>query len=195
VANRFLYLVRHGEAIENGELSLVGQLQARLVGERLRAVPLSVIDHSPLLRAESTARLISESLPRVPLHASELVGDYVPAVPSRLPAVYADFLAGVTAEEIRHGAAHAAAAIDRYARPAETETHELVVTHNFLIGWFVQHALEAPPGRWLGLNQCNGALTVILYRPDRPPVLVTFNDMGHLPPRLRWTGFPPGMRF
>jgi serine/threonine-protein phosphatase PGAM5 len=31
---------------------------------------------------------------------------------------------------------------------------------------------------------------VILYRPDRPPTLVSYNDMSHLPARLRWTGFP-----
>jgi serine/threonine-protein phosphatase PGAM5 len=75
--------------------------------------------------------------------------------------------------------------------PAEGDTHELIVTHNFLIAWFVRHALDAPPERWVGLNQGNCALTVILYRSGRPPSLMAFNDMGHLPSRLRWTGFPP----
>jgi len=62
----------------------------------------------------------------------------------------------------------AAAAIERHAVTADEDRHELIVTHNFLIGWFVRHALAAPDWRWLGLNQGNCALTVILYRPDRP---------------------------
>jgi len=33
-------------------------------------------------------------------------------------------------------------------------------------------------------------VTVILYRTGLPASLVCFNDTGHLPPPLRWTGFP-----
>lgn len=73
---------------------------------------------------------------------------------------------------------------------ADRDGSELIVTHNFLIGWFVRHALDAPDERWMGLNQCNGGLTVILYRTGQPASLVSFNDVGHLPPSLRWTGFP-----
>ena len=64
------------------------------------------------------------------------------------------------------------------------------MTHNFLIGWFVSHALAAPPWRWLGLNQMNGGLAVIACQAASPPRLISFNDAGHLPPALRWTGFP-----
>jgi hypothetical protein len=65
---------------------------------------------------------------------------------------------------------------------------------DILIGWFVRHALSAPDWRWLGLNQCNGALTAIRYSAEWMPSVLTFNDMCHLPPELRWTGFPPGLR-
>ncbi len=68
------------------------------------------------------------------------------------------------------------------------------MTHNFLIGWLVSHALTAPPWRWLGLNQMNGGLTVIAYDTAALPRLISFNDAGHLPPALRWTGFPPAMK-
>jgi probable phosphoglycerate mutase len=33
-------------------------------------------------------------------------------------------------------------------------------------------------------------MTVIRYTPDRPPAVLLFNDIGHLPAELRWTGFP-----
>jgi serine/threonine-protein phosphatase PGAM5 len=111
-----------------------------------------------------------------------------------LPDVYARFLDGVSADEYGKGAKPAAAAIERHAVPATAETHELIITHSFLIAWFVRHAFGAPEWRRPGLNVGNGALTVILYRPDRPLTLITFNDMSHLPPHLRWTSFPPELR-
>lgn len=65
------------------------------------------------------------------------------------------------------------------------------MTHNFLAGWLVRAALDAPDWRWLGINHANAALTVIRYAPGRPPALLLFNDTGHLPAELRWTGLPP----
>jgi probable phosphoglycerate mutase len=46
----------------------------------------------------------------------------------------------------------------------------------------------------MGLNTGNTALTVIRYSDDRPPALMLHNDMSHLPPELRWTGFPAHLR-
>jgi probable phosphoglycerate mutase len=71
---------------------------------------------------------------------------------------------------------------------------ELVITHNFLIAWLVRHALDAPPWRWLTLNHCNAALTVLRYTPNRAATVAFFNDMTYLPSDLRWTGFPPELR-
>jgi probable phosphoglycerate mutase len=193
VANRFLYLARHGAAIDDGVLSDVGRQQAALLGERLKDVALSAIHHGPLPRARETASLVATCAPHVPVHSSELLGDYIPAMPERgvLPAA---LINSYSPTDLAQGPIWAAAAIERHAVPAEEDTHELIVTHNFLIAWFVRHALGAPPARWVGLNQGNCALTVILYRPHRPPSLLVFNDMTHLPPPLRWTGFPSELR-
>ena len=68
------------------------------------------------------------------------------------------------------------------------------MTHNFLIGWLVSDALSAPGWRWLGLNQMNCGLTVIAYQADLPPALIACNDAAHLPPELRWTGYPASLR-
>jgi len=196
VALRFLHLVRHGEAGEVGLLTSSGREQARLAGQRLAALPISAIFHSPQPRAEETATIIAAYLPEAEVHRSGLVDDYVPAVPDMgaLPAAYRSFLAWTTPAQRETGSALAAAAIDRYAHPAPFDTHELIITHNFQIAWFVRDALGAPPERWLGLNQANCALTTILYRADRPPVLVRFNDQSHLPAELQWTGFPEELR-
>jgi serine/threonine-protein phosphatase PGAM5 len=202
LGNRFLYLVRHGEATgdrDDSMLTEVGQQQASLVGERLRDIPFSAIHHSPLPRAVQTAQLIAGSLPGVPLSPSDLLGDYVPAVPDPdiVPQAHAWVVDHYRPAELAAGPALAAAAIQRYAVAADHDTHdthELIITHNFVIGWFVRHALDAPDWRWFGLNQANGALAIILYRPNRPPSLLSFNEMGHLPMPLRWTGFPLELR-
>ena len=80
---RFLYLVRHGEADDEGGLTEAGRQQAGAAGERLRNVRFSVIRHSPEQRAEETADLIADCLPGVPIGPSGLLGDYLPPVPEQ----------------------------------------------------------------------------------------------------------------
>ncbi|MFI2759760.1 histidine phosphatase family protein [Streptomyces echinatus] len=198
-AARYLYLARHGEASpDESELTDAGRRQAALLGERLRGVPLTAIHHGPLPRAEQTARLVAEQLDGVPRRRSEAAGDYIPYLPAReeLPPEAADtwirFLAQFPAEEREQGPGLAAAALAQFTGPVpgDEPRHELVVTHNFLVGWLVRAAFEAPEWRWLGINHANAALTVIRYAPDRPPAVLLFNDTGHLPTELRWTGFP-----
>lgn len=55
-----------------------------------------------------------------------------------------------------------------------------LITHNFVIEWFVRHMLDAAVWRWIGLNQANCAITIVQWDSDRPPTLVSFNDTGDL---------------
>ncbi|WNF26813.1 histidine phosphatase family protein [Streptomyces sp. C11-1] len=199
-AARYLYITRHGEASsDESALTENGRRQAALLGERLGTVPLTAVHHGPLARAEQTARLIGEQLTNVPLLRSEAAGDYIPHLPRReeLPPESADAtlarLAGFPAEEREKGPELAEEALARFTGPVEGDEprHHLLVTHNFLVGWLVRAALDAPKWRWLGINHANAALTVIRYAPDRPASVLLFNDTGHLPRDLRWTGFPP----
>ncbi|MEV0376019.1 histidine phosphatase family protein [Streptomyces sp. NPDC050636] len=199
-ATRYLYLARHGEASpDESKLTDNGRRQAVLLGERLQRSRLSAIHHGPLPRAEQTAQRICDQLDDVPLQPSELAGDYIPYLPQReeLPSESADAMLGhlsqFPADEREHGPALAQAALAQFAGPADGDEprHELIVTHNFLIGWLVRSALDAPKWRWMGLNHANAALTVIRYTPGRPASVLFYNDMGHLPAELRWTGFPP----
>ncbi|MEU6237916.1 histidine phosphatase family protein [Kitasatospora sp. NPDC047058] len=202
-ATRYLYLVRHGEALpDESGLSENGRRQAALLGRRLADRPISVVHHGPLPRATQTAQLIGEHLDGAALTVSEPAGDYVPYIPDRaeLPPDSADFLlrflSGATPGERERGPVLARQAVERFTGPApgDEERHELVVTHNFLVGWLVRHATDAPAWRWLGLNHGNAALTVIRYAPGRPSSVLVHNDTRHLPAELRWTGFPPELR-
>lgn len=116
------------------------------------------------------------------------MADAIPSVPTdeqlaALDPAYATFMSGFSAQERTDGPVQMAAAISRFARPPDpdkSDVHELLVTHNFIIGGFVVHALNAEPWRWLTLSQDPCGLTRILYRSGRPPSLVAFNDVGHL---------------
>jgi serine/threonine-protein phosphatase PGAM5 len=198
MASRFLYLMRHGEATPEGTLSENGEHQARLTGERLMEAPLSAIYYSPQQRAVRTAEIVAGYVGGVASAVSELLDDYIPSDPDpdQLPPAFARFVSEYSADERAAGARLARRAVEQFGGSglADADSHELLVTHNFLIGWFVRDALGASDWRWLGLNQQNAALTVIMYRPEMPPALVSFNDAAHLTRPLRWTGFPASLR-
>ena len=194
MATRHLYVVRHGAADPFGELTDAGKRQSELVGERLAELPVDTVWHSPLTRAVGSARIIGGHLPGVAVRAAAELADHVPYVPDEMPPAWAGFFDGYDAAEAAAGSALADALIRRFARPAETGTHEVLVTHAYQAAWLLRHALDAPPARWLGLNCGNTALTAIEYRDGADPTVLSYNDMGHLPPELRWTGFGPGTR-
>ena len=203
MTTRRLYLARHGAADVFGELTDIGRRQAALLGERLAGVPVDAVWHSPLPRAVASAHELARRLPDVPVtEAAELV-DHVPYVPTaaEMPPAWAGFFDGYDDTEAASGHRLAEALVARFAKVPDATgegdpsgTHEVLVTHAYPIAWLVRHALGAPPSRWLGLNSANAALTVIECRDGLPPALVMFNDMSHLPPGLRWTGFPEGVR-
>ena len=191
---RHLHVLRHGASDPFGELTEEGERQAELAGRRLAAVPVDVVWHSPLPRAVRTAEVVGAQLPGVRVAtASELI-DHVPHVPCPVPAAWAGFFDAFDTAEAAEGERLAAALTTRFARAGDFETHEVLVTHAFQVAWLVRDALGAPPESWLRLPYANAALTTIEYRDDRGTSLVAFNDMGHLPPELRWTGFGPVAR-
>ncbi|NES31432.1 histidine phosphatase family protein [Micromonospora terminaliae] len=196
--SRLLYLVRHAEQDRPEEeadtgLSARGRRQATLLGERLRGADFAAVHHGPARRAAETAALVAAALPGVPVYADDRAGDHLPhdTDPAGLPDRYAEFLAAFTERERVDGPRVTAEAVARFATPPdEGDVRELIVTHNFLVGWLVRHALEAPERRWIGLNHQNAGLTVIRYAPGLPPALIAHNDVAHLPPELRATGLP-----
>ena len=190
--SHFIYLVRHGEqqdaefGLPDGPLSEKGTLQAAAIAERLAKVPFTGAWHSPLQRTTETASIIEKSLGGLSSQPSNLLFDCYPSGPSsEMPHAFDSFFGGVTPEEIEAGKAQMTDAVAEYLAPARGDRHDLLVTHNFVIGWFVREVLDGPDWRWLGINQAKCGLTIIRVRSAKPPVLVTHNDLGHLPVDLR----------
>ena len=80
-------------------------------------------------------------------------------------------------------------AVAEWFTPSIQDRHDLIITHNAVIGWFVREVFQAPEWRWMGTNVAHTALTVIRIRSAKPAELVTLNDTAHLPVELR-TGLP-----
>ena len=174
--SRYLYLVRHGEqvdaeyGVDDGPLSARGQRQAELIGERLSGVPFTHVFTSPLQRAVETADAMAKRFPGLSPEPSALLMDCIP-------------------HEIQAGEAQMSDATAEWLSVRKEETHQLLITHNFVIAWFVREVFGSPDWRWMGINQANCGLTIIRVRTAKPAVLVTHNDLGHLPAELR-TGLP-----
>ncbi|KJL30818.1 histidine phosphatase family protein [Microbacterium azadirachtae] len=192
----YIYLVRHGEhqdaehGLADGPLSPRGRRQAALLADRLSGLPLDAIWHSPLLRAAETARAISERIPAVEAEPSALLFDCVPTgMTEETPAVFEPFFGSITDAEIEAGRAQMGDAVNEFLVRKPGDVHEVLITHNFVISWFVREVLESPEWRWMTLNQANCGLTVISQKQGRPWSLVAHNDLSHLPMELR-TGLP-----
>ena len=199
--SHFIYLVRHGEqqdaehGMPDGPLSGRGTRQAKLVADRLGGVPFTGARHSPLQRAEETANIMTASMPSLDSQPSALLFDCIPSGPTPdMPHAFEPFFGSVTRDQIEAGQAQMADAVSEWLTPAREDRHDLLITHNFVIAWFVREVFDAPSWRWMGLNQANCGLTIIRVRSAKPHVLITHNDLGHLPAELR-TGLPDGQPF
>jgi broad specificity phosphatase PhoE len=194
--SHYLYLVRHGEqqdaeyGLQEGKLSPRGVRQAEAIAARLSGVPFTAAWHSPLERAADTARIMTRRMPALESQPSTLLMDCIPSGPtSDMPHAFESFFGSVTREEIEAGEAQMSDAVAEWLTPTAEDRHELLITHNFVIAWFVRETFGAEPWRWMGINQANCGLTIIRVRSAKPPVLITHNDLGHLPAELR-TGLP-----
>jgi broad specificity phosphatase PhoE len=186
-----VYLVRHGEqdlaagAPDSG-LSAAGREQAHRLAARVAGFGLHEIAHSPAARAAETAAILGEALPGLPVVENALLADRTP-VPApgsehEYPATATAFLNSVPEDERDVGGQGCQSAVEHWATLDTAPGQErrcLLVTHAFVIGWFVRHALDAPTWRWLGLNSVNTGITTIRFGPGGR-ALAGFNDAGHL---------------
>jgi serine/threonine-protein phosphatase PGAM5 len=91
-AIRTVYLIRHGAYLPDPKakpqsgpgLSTLGIAQARLVGTRLRAMPIAFdsLTSSPMTRAQQTAAIVHEQIADVPTSSSPLLSECTP--PARI---------------------------------------------------------------------------------------------------------------
>ena len=149
--SRYLYLVRHGEqqdaehGLPDGPLSPRGVRQAHALADRLGGVPFTGAWTSPLQRAQETARIMTEKMPALEPQPSALLMDCIPSGPEPdMPHAFESFFGGITPDEIEAGEAQMADAVAEWMTPSRDDRHDLLITHNFVVGWFVREAFGAP---------------------------------------------------
>jgi hypothetical protein len=134
-------------------------------------------------RAAQTAEIIAQEIPDVPLHRSRGLWECFPCIPP-IP-VYIEYSAQVSAEDIAQDRKHAEKAFDRYFKRARgKDKHEILVSHGNLIRYFVCGVLQIPPESWGSMDMCNCGISKVLIKSDGWMILVSHNDVGHLPHHL-----------
>lgn len=188
-------------------LTARGVAQADALGARLGASGVDAVLHGPLPRAGQTAQRLAAAAGGIPLGVCAHLDDRTP-LPGDLADVPAAFHRFVHAareaggDDIDpDGAAlqRSVTAFSAHALPGTLAVcldvpvaagpggplRVVLVTHAFVVGWFVRHALDAPAWRWMGLNPSHASLTTLLVRDGLPTTLLAFDDLAHLPGDLR----------
>lgn len=186
-----LYLIRHAEAAHADEgadpgLSERGEQQAALVATRLRAAlpggEAGEILHGSRRRARQTAQILADALPGWRARHSADAEDRTP-VPSDLstmPERYHALLRGVPSAERDPEGRRLDAALESLAEVGDHDRALIMVTHAFVVAWFVRAVLEAPTWRWVSLPISNASLTVLRWHTGVEPRVLGLNDTGHL---------------
>jgi len=187
---RTLYLIRHGEynhedkrdSYKGKGLVPLGIAQAKLVAARLRALPVKMtsLTSSTMTRARQTAMVINKDFPYLILHQSPLISECVP------PTWRKDVMAEKNPEGMADCKIRLDKAFSKFFRPSpDKDRNDIIVCHGNVIRYFVTRVLGVEYKSWLRMAIYNCSLTVVRIYPDGAMKLVSFNDIGHIPPNLQ----------
>ena len=188
---RTLYLIRHGQYDHDDDrdpdigkaLVPLGIAQSRLVANRLKSLPvrMSSLISSTMTRARQTAMIINQDFPDLELMQTRLIRECTP------PTWREDIMGEEDPEELKKCTDNLDAAFSKYFIPSpdEEDRNDIIVCHGNVIRYFVTKVLKVETMSWLQMTTGNCGLTVVRIKPDGSMKLVSFNDMGHIPPNLR----------
>jgi serine/threonine-protein phosphatase PGAM5 len=183
---RTIILIRHGEYEHDDDcdedvgcgLVVLGRQQARLVGDRLKAMPMAFtsIQASAMTRARQTGEIIAERFPDLELSLQRDIRECTPSTRRQ------DIMTELEPGEAAECEGNLEAAWQRIFVPASgANEYDIVVCHGNVIRWFATRVLEVDPLAWLGMSIANCSLTVVQVRADGSRKLVAFADSGHIP--------------
>jgi len=186
---RTVYLIRHGDYDHEDErdpdvgrgLVPLGVAQARITGSRLRGLPVEMtsLHSSTMTRARETALVIGEEFPDLELETSRLLRECTPATWRE------DVMAEEDQADIEACTKQLDEAFPIYLAPSpEADRHDIVVCHGNVIRYFVTRVLKVDTEAWLGMSIGNCSLTVVTINADGSMKLLSYSDIGHIPPNL-----------
>jgi serine/threonine-protein phosphatase PGAM5 len=187
---RTLYLIRHGQYDEQDErdpdvgkgLVPLGVAQARLVAARLRSFPVKMtsLHSSTMTRARQTALVIGESFPGLQLQTSKLLRECTPTTWRK------DIMAQEDPAYVEACEKQLDEAFAKYFVPSPgADSNDIIVCHGNMIRYFVTKVLGVDTKSWLMMAIGNCSLTIVRIKPDGSMKLLTFGDVGHMPPNMQ----------
>jgi serine/threonine-protein phosphatase PGAM5 len=184
---RTIILIRHGEYEHDSGcdedvgcgLVALGRQQARLVADRLRAMPITFtsIQASAMTRARQTGEIVAAAFPYLELAIHRDIRECAP------PTWREDIMADLGPEDGEPCLANLETAWERIFVPAvgDTNEYDIVICHGNVIRWFVTKVLKVENMSWLQMSIANCSMTVVQVRADGAMKLVAFADSGHIP--------------
>jgi serine/threonine-protein phosphatase PGAM5 len=205
MATRTIFLVRHGDYqldeikklernltleqhyelhTQEGGLTPTGKKQAKLTAKRLRSLPIDTIHCSSLRRTLETAKIIAQEFPGIKLQKTRLLWECVPSIPKAF--AQHEHFRYISEQDVHQWKRQADEAFERYFKSARrSDKKEIIVSHANLIRFLICRALHAQPDTWFNMYIDNCGISKIRIEPDDRMRLVSYNDVGHLPPQLR----------
>lgn len=186
MAIRTIYLVRHGQYVAANALTgteecltRLGRQQALRIGRRLRELRLDVMYQSNMPRALETADIIATCLPPLRRITTPILREGLPSVAAHFDPRFRPPRAKVLETRKRMDEAFA-----RFVKPTTRDRNELLVAHGNIIRYFMRKVLGDAATRWWQMDTIQCGLSVIRVVNERR-VFVAFNDVGHLPLKMR----------
>ncbi len=187
---RTIYLVRHGfydikdDADPDVGKALVplGVAQARLVGARLRALPVKIdaLYTSTMTRARQTARVIHEEFPQLDLQKTRILRECTPTTWRE------DIMERLEPGEAAECEVQLEQAFKEFFVPSPNEDrNDILVCHANVIRYLVTRVQGVDPHSWLMMSLGNCSITVIRIKADGSFKILAVGDVGHLPPNLQ----------
>jgi len=109
MAQRYLYLVRHGQKDHTqdgldtlgGGLTALGREQAEFTAQRLAGLPINMIHTSSLRRAAQTAGIIALHFPEAPVKPARVLWECIPFMPKKFVQWYQEHAAELESGKAR----------------------------------------------------------------------------------------------
>lgn len=189
MAKKTIILVRHGQYHPKSEktlekLTTLGRKQAQLAGKRLRENKIDRIVHSTMPRAQETAEIIKKALGyRKKMEACDSLRECVPGMPEKLLKKY-----GYTdKQKIKSHKAQAERAYKKYFKASRKDSVEVLVCHGNIIRYLICKVMGAEELKWVQMDvqQCGMSVVVIRTSGDPRKLLISHNDVGHIPKHQR----------
>lgn len=189
MARKTIILVRHGQYTKASEhspekLTTLGKKQASYVAKRLKEYQIDRIVHSTMPRAVETANLIKAKLefPKL-MESCDSLRECVPGFPKHLQKEH-----GYTDQaRLKRDQKQLDQAFKKYFKIPTRDSVEVLVCHGNVIRYLVCKTLGVDTLAWrkMDIQQCAISIVEIESRGSNNFIVLSHNDVGHIPKGLR----------